>query len=140
MPITSTSTSYPPPDHSTTTSPFLSLSGQVSSEQDCNHGMSSTHDLIQSPAIPSKTSLPLVTIPLQRSLELTTSPGAQLRKSAINALPLPRIPSRRPRHPRRRPNPSPQNDNRSNIDPVLRKMARPSPERDISQSIQDPRS
>ena len=73
--------------------------------------------------------------------QLTTLPrlGPQQRKSAIDALPVPRRPSRRPRYPRPRPHPPPQSHHNHHLHPAMRKMARPSPQRDLAQSLQDPR-
>ena len=69
---------------------------------------------------------------------LTTHlPGAQLRKSAINALPFPRPTSRLPRHNRRRANSSPKSHHGSEHHPRMREMARSSPQRNISESQQD---
>lgn len=65
--------------------------------------------------------------------------GPQLRKSAFDALPLPRRASGRSWHNRHLTDAAPQTNNLDNIHPRVRKMARPSPQRNLPQSNKDPR-
>lgn len=69
----------------------------------------------------------------------TTHHGAQRRKITIHALPLPRSPSSRPRNPRHKPHPAAQSNQHTRAHPDLRAMARPSSERNLTKSEQNPR-
>lgn len=71
---------------------------------------------------------------------ITHRSGAQFRKSPVNALPFSSTTSSIPRNTRHIPNPAPKSHNFNNLHPHLRKMARPSPEGNLSKSIKDPRT
>ena len=94
------------------------------------------------PQLTQQTSIKMVPpfpIPFLNKTPLTYPvPGAQLRKSPIHALPLPRSPSRRPRDNRRRPLAPPARHHRARQHPVLRKVARPGPQGNLAQGVSHP--
>lgn len=64
--------------------------------------------------------------------------GTQLRKGAIDALPLPRVASGRPGHPRRRTHAAAQDDHGGVLHPGVREVARPGAEGDLAQGVAHP--
>lgn len=102
-----------------------------------NHQTRKTHPNTTTAAVTTTTTTTQGTSP---TLPSTTSQnGAQRRKIPIHALPLPRSPSRRPWHPRHKPHAAPQSHQHARAHPDLRALARPGPQRNLSESVQNPR-